>query len=408
MAEPSPARTAAASTTAARAGTHADPGLGPPLVPALHQSTVHSYRSLAELDRVFTVEDTGHVYYRFGHFNGALLEQTVAELEGAQAAACGASGMAVLTATLLGTLRPGDHVVADRNAYGGTLTLLTTDLPALGITTSLVDVADPDAVQDALTPRTRILLVEALTNPTMRVADLPALTDMGHAAGLTVVVDATFTSPALIRPLDHGADLVWHSIPKYLGGHSAAMGGVVAGRSDLIDAARTTLVHLGATLVHLGAWMALLGMKTLPLRMRAHSSNATAVAAVLAQHPAVNRVEHPSLPDHPQYGLAARLYSGGTGGMLAFELAGGRPAVEAFITAVGDAIPLAPSLADVASTLTYPAGTTHRNLDPTTQAELGITAGLIRLSVGIEDVTDIVSDITKALDVAFTTGPRGG
>lgn len=385
------------STVAARAGTHADPGIGSPLVPALHQTTVHAYRSLADLDSVFGGEQTGSVYYRFGHVNGGLLEQTIAQLENAQAALAAASGMAALTAALLGNLKTGDHLIADRHAYGGTLTLLTTDLPALGITTTFVDVSDPAVVAAALTPSTRMLLVEALTNPTVRVADIPAVVNLGQRHGLAVVVDATFASPALIRPLEHGADLVWHSIPKYLGGHSVAMGGVLAGRGDLIEPARRALVHLGATLGPFDAWMALLGLKTLPLRMQAHTANAALVAAALDAHPAITRVDHPSLASHPHHDLARQLYPDGTGGMLAFELAGGRPAVEAFIKAASDKIPLSPSLADVATTLTYPAGTTHRELDTATQTELGITAGLIRLSVGIEDPDDIVHDLTAAL-----------
>lgn len=382
------------STRAARAGGH---GEGGPLVPALHQTTVHSYPDLASLHRVLDGEDSGNAYYRFGHYNGQVLERAVADLEGAAGAVTTASGMAALTATVLALAEAGDHVVADRNAYGGTRSLLEVDLPRLGIETTFVDAADLAEVGRALTPKTRLLLVEALINPTLRVPDLPALVALAGHTGTTVAVDATFASPALFRPLEHGADLVWHSIPKYLGGHSAAMGGVVAGAADLIDRIRRSVVHLGATQGPFDSWMTLLGLKTLPLRMRAHTRGATAVAEFLAAHPAITRVHHPALPGHPHTGIAARLYPEGTGGMLSFELAGGRPAVDELIRRAGSSIPLSGSLADVATTLVHPATTTHRSL-PTEELEvLGITDGLVRLSVGIEEPSDLIAELGAAL-----------
>ncbi|MEU3642866.1 aminotransferase class I/II-fold pyridoxal phosphate-dependent enzyme [Lentzea sp. NPDC034063] len=385
------------TTRAARAGVHGESG---PLVPALHQTTVHSYPDLASLHRVLDGEDGGNAYYRFGHYNGHVLERAVADLEGAAEAVTTASGMAALTATVLALAEAGDHVVADRNAYGGTRSLLETDLPRLGIRTTFVDAADLDEVGRALTPQTRLLLVEALTNPTLRVPDLPALVALAGRTGTTVAVDATFATPALFRPLEHGADLVWHSIPKYLGGHSAAMGGIVAGSTDLISRIRQSVVHLGATQAPFDAWMALLGLKTLPLRMRAHTRGATAVAEFLATHPAVTRVHHPSRPDHPHTGTAARLYPDGTGGMLSFELAGGRPAVDELIRRLRPSIPLSGSLADVATTLVHPATTTHRSLPPDELEALGITDGLVRLSVGIEEPSDLIAELGAAL----TTG----
>ncbi|WP_329347814.1 PLP-dependent transferase [Streptomyces sp. NBC_01261] len=384
-------------TRAARAGTHSPPGAALPLVPALHQSTVHAYPDLASLHRVLDDEERGQVYYRFGHYNGQVLEEAVACLEGAAAAVSAASGMAALTGTVLALVEAGGHIVADRNTYGGTHSLLAVDLPRLGITTTFVDAADLDDVERALTPRTGLLLVEALTNPMMRVPDLPALAALAAAAGAKLVVDSTFTTPALIRPLDHGADLVWHSIPKYLGGHSAAMGGIVAGDDGLVARIRQSVVHLGATLGPFDAWMALLGLKTLPLRMRAHTLGATAVARFLATQPAVTRVHHPTRPDHPHAAVAARLYPDGTGGMLSFELARGRPAVDELIRRLGPAIPLSPSLADVATTLVHPATTTHRSLRQDDLDALGITEGLVRLSVGIEEPVDLVAELGAAL-----------
>lgn len=385
------------ATRAARAGTHTRPGGAPPLVPALHQTTVHAYPDLASLHRVLDGEDHGNVYYRFGHHNGHVLEEAVADLEGAADAVSTASGMAALTGIVTALVETGDHVVADRNAYGGTRSVLETDLPRLGIDVTLVDGTDLAEVERALTSRTRLLLVEALTNPMMRVPDLPELARIAAAAGVTFAVDSTFATPALLRPLEHGADLVWHSIPKYLGGHSAAMGGIVAGRADLVGRVRRSVVHLGVTLGPFDAWMALLGLKTLPLRMRAHTRGATDVAEFLAGHPAITRVHHPGRPDHPHAEVVARLFPDGTGGMLSFELAGGRPAVDELIRRLRPAIPLSPSLADVATTLVHPATTTHRSLPPEDLEVLGITEGLVRLSVGIEEPGDLVAELGSAL-----------
>ncbi|MFD4676961.1 trans-sulfuration enzyme family protein [Lentzea sp. NPDC058450] len=385
------------TTRAARAGAHVAPGTALPLVPALHQTTVYGYPDLASLHRVNNGEERGQAYYRFGHYNGQVLEQAVADLEGAPDAVTTASGMAAITGTVLALAETGDHVVADRNVYGGTRSLLETDLPRLGIHTTLVDGADLTEVGRALTPRTKLVLVEALTNPTVRVPDLPALSALAGHVGAKLVVDGTFVTPALLRPLDHGADLVWHSVPKYLGGHSAAMGGVVAGPRDLTARIRQSIIHLGATVGPFDAWMALLGLKTLGLRMQAHSQGATAVAEFLAAHPAVTHVNHPSRPDHPQAATAAKLYPDGTGGMLSFALAGGRPAVDQLISRLNQTIPLSPSLADVSTTMIHPATTTHKDLPREELDALGITDGLIRLSVGIEDPADLIAELGAAL-----------
>ena len=385
-----------AATVAARAGAGAHPGASLPLVPALHQTTVSTFASIADLQRSLDGE-CDDVYYRFGHRNGRVLERSIADLEGADDAVVTASGMAALVGLITGTLSPGDHLVADRNAYGGTRALLAVDLARWGFDVTLIDACDADDVRRHMTPRTKILLVEAVTNPAVRVPDLPLLADVTHAAGAALVVDATFVGPTLIRPLAFGADLVWHSIPKYLGGHSAAMGGVVAGRSEYMDAIRNAVVRLGCCLGPFDAWSALLGLKTLPVRMAAHSQNAAEVARFLSGDPRVTQVRHPALADHPQHDVATRLYPRGTGGMLSFDLPGGRDAVDALIATLGDAIPLSPSLGDVTTTLTPPAFTTHRSLSPEERADLGIADGTVRLSVGIECAADIIDELDLAL-----------
>ena len=394
-------------TLAARAGLGVDLGVAPPLVPAIHQATVYAYPSLEALEEVFQHEASGHYYYRNGHVNGAALETALATLEGAELGLVAASGMAAISAGLLALVQSGDHIVADRHVYGGTYTLLTEEFPRWGITTTLVDAVDLTAVEAAIQPTTKVLYLESLSNPTLRVADLPRLITLGHAHRLAVVVDNTFASPALMRPLDHGADLVFHSLAKYIGGHASAFGGAVLGRGELIESARTRLARLGGTHGAMDAWLVLHGLKTLGMRMRAHSENAEKVARFLDAHPRVRSVDFPGLASHPQHDLARALYPLGTGGMLSFELEGGYGSASCFVRALVGRIPLASSLADVSTTLSYPAGTSHRSLSPEARADIGVTDGLLRLSVGIEDSQDILDDLDRALTRTGTKVVKG-
>jgi cystathionine gamma-synthase len=390
-------------TLAARAGSDIELGVAKPLNPAIHQSSVYAYDSLEQLEGVFDKEQTGYVYYRNGHPNGTSLEHSLAQLEGAQACAVAASGMAAISGTLLAILKSGDHIVADQNAYGVTFALLTDELPRQGITTTWVNMQDLAAVERAIGDNTKVLFLESLSNPTIRVTDIAALAKLGKSRGLKVCVDNTFASPALIRPIEHGADLVFHSLAKYLDGHSSVMGGAVVGSQTLIDAARVALLRYGGTMAAFDAWNALNGIKTLSLRMAAHSQNALAVAQHLEKHPKISRVDYPGLESHPQFDLAKRLYLNGMGGMMSFEIHGGYAAASQFVAAISPRIPLAPSLADVSSTLSYPTGTSHRALTPEARANINITDGLLRLSVGIEAIEDILADLEFGLN-AVTDG----
>src|SRR5215472_12179859 len=383
-------------TRAAHAGQARDVGIARPLTQPLYQSTVFAFDSLAQLDDVYERRADGHVYYRMGTPNTAALEASVAALEGAPVAVAASSGMGAITAVLLALAGSGDHLIADRRAYGGTHTLLSQDLPRLGIEVSWIDGTDPDQVAPAIRSTTRALLVETLTNPTLRVPDVARLTEAARSRGVPVVVDNTFTTPMLIRPLELGADVVLHSLAKYLGGHSGAMGGVAAGRADLIEAARAKVVHLGMSLGPFDAWMVGQGLPTLALRMAAHSRNALAIARFLAEHPAVARVFYPGLPGHPDHAVAARSFVGGFGGMVTFSLKGGRPEAAAFLETI-DLIAFAASLADVTTTVSYPVATSHRGLAPEVLAAMGIDDGTLRLSVGIEDADDIIADLARAL-----------
>ncbi|WP_019585898.1 trans-sulfuration enzyme family protein [Deinococcus apachensis] len=382
------------TTLAARAGEEARPNGSMPLVEPIYQSTVYAFPDLDALERAMSGEEPASFYYRNGTPNAATLERALASLEGTEAALVAGSGMAAISAALLGVLRAGDHVVADARVYGVTYALLAEEFPQLGITVTFVDATDHAEVEAAFRPETRVLHVESLTNPLLTVPDVPRLAELAHAREAILSVDNTFASPAVFRPARHGADLVTHSVSKYLSGHSTAFGGVVCGRADLIATARTRLLRLGGTMSAFDAWMTLQGLKTLGLRMRAHSGNAQAVADVLANHPRVRAVYHPGLAGHPQFDLAQDLFPNGFGGMLSADIED----APAFVRALAGKIPLAPSLADVVSTLSWPWGTSHRALPEAERRRLGITPGLLRLSIGIEDIGDLLSDIEGALE----------
>jgi cystathionine beta-lyase/cystathionine gamma-synthase len=387
------------ATRAAHAAMARDPGGARPLVQPLYQSTVYTFDSVEHVDEVYQKNTPGHIYYRMGTPNTAALERSIADLEGGEDAVAAASGMGVIAAALFALVRGGDHIVADRHAYGGTHTLLTQDLPRLGIEATLVDVADHASLVQSIRPTTRAILVETLSNPTLRVSDIPRISLVGRSHRIPVVVDNTFTSPMLIRPLELGASLAWHSLAKYLGGHSAGMGGIAVGNAELIAATRAKVAHFGASLGPFDAWMVGQGLPTLPLRMAAHSSNALAIATFLSGQAAVTRVIYPGLPTHPDHALAVRLFGGQFGGMVSFSLRGGRRAAAAFLRALG-LIAFAPSLADVTTTISYPIATSHRGLPDETLNGLDIDPGLLRLSVGIEDPEDVLSDLRSALAAA--------
>lgn len=386
------------TTRAAHAGRAAQPASATrSLMPPLYQSTVYAFDRLEDLDTLH--EDpsfTAYSYYRYGSPTHAALEAGVAALEGAEAAMTAASGMAIVSAAVLALAGAGDRVVADRHAYGGTYTLLTQDLARLGIQATLVDATDLAEVARALQPGTKALLIEALSNPTLRVADVPALCTLGRERGVPVLVDATFASPALLRPLEHGATLSWHSLAKYLGGHSVATGGVAAGERALVEAMREKVIHMGGCLGAMDAWLTILGLPTLPLRMAAHTRTAQAVAEYLVGHPAVGAVYYPALPAHPQHELARRLYPQGCGGMLSFDLRGGEAAARHLLSHLR-MIAFAPSLADVTSTVSYPYATSHYGLPEDVLRELGVGKGMIRFSAGIEDPADVIADLAQAL-----------
>lgn len=368
-----------------------------PLTPPIYQTSVFVFDDLDRVDAVWEGREPGFIYGRFGTPNHAELEETVARLEGAEAAVTAASGMGALTSLFLATLAPGDHLVAGRDLYGATAALLREELARAGVEVSLVDAADPDAVEAALTGRTRAIFAETVSNPLLRLADLPALAALAWGRGLQLLVDNTFASPALLRPLGLGATAVVHSATKYLAGHGDTTAGVVAGPRSLMERVRKVVIRMGLNLGPFDAWLTQRGLRTLALRMERQSANALALARFLEGRPEVARVFYLGLESHPQRALARRLFPDGAGGMVAFELRGGAEAVGVLMKGLR-LIEFAPSFGDVATTWSYPARTSHRSLGPEERKALGIGDGLVRLSVGIEAVEDLTADLGGALD----------
>jgi cystathionine beta-lyase/cystathionine gamma-synthase len=367
----------------------------------IYHSVGYLEPSAARMEAVFAGEQAGYVYRRYESPTVDAFERAVATLEGGEAAFATASGMAAVHAALLAAgARSGSAVVAAQECYGATYSLLSTLMAEQGVAVAFVDVADLTQVQAALAEHRPVaLLVETISNPLLKLAEIAALARLAHAAGAALIVDSTFATPYLCQPLSLGADYVVHSASKYIGGHGDVLAGVVVTSAPNRQRLFTLEKLLGAVLAPEVAWLALRGLKTLPLRMERHCANALHVAAWLATHPAVARVHYPGLPGHPQHELAQRLFGGrGYGGMVAFELRDGtQDAAFRFLDALQLILP-ATTLGDVYSLALYPVMASHRTVPPAERARLGITDGLLRLSIGIEDPTDIVADVAQALE----------
>jgi cystathionine beta-lyase/cystathionine gamma-synthase len=374
-----------------------------PKVTPIYQTSVFKFASLAELEAYYTTPGRGGMYgySRSEHPNSDELVAEVARLEGATGGgvATGA-GLAGLLAAVLAVCQAGDHVLCPAELYGGSVVLLSKELTRLGIETSYVPLADLYDIQKHRRPNTKLVLAEVLSNPLLVVLDGPRLAQACHEQGILLLIDSSFTSPILTRPLDWGADMVWHSATKYLAGHSDVTAGVVVARDPEIGQhLRRIATNLGLMLAPLDSWLAVRGLKTLRLRMRQHSENALTVARFLAQHPAVAQVFYPGLATHPGHDLAqAQLLNGLYGGMMSVRLADDTAAaVDGFIQK-SKLFPLAPSLAGVASSCSYPTATSHRGLTDEQRRALGITPGVLRLSVGIEETQELLADLAQALD----------
>ena len=391
------------STRAVHAGTHPPhPNYIPTVVP-IHPSVTYQYPTMTELDEVFAGERSGYVYARHGNPTVTALEQAVAALEGGEAALAFASGMAAVHAALLALgARAGTTVLAARDIYGATYTLLNDLMRTQGVTTHFIDTNDLALLETTCAElEPVILLVETISNPLLKIADLSALAQIAHRHGAALLVDHTFATPCLAQPLKLGADVLVHSSTKYLGGHGDVLSGIAVTSQARWEDMYAILKATGANLGPQEAWLVLRGIKTLPLRFRQHCENALAVARWLERHPRVARVYYPGLSSHPQHALAQRQFEGhGYGGMLAFDLAdAGQREVFQFFENLTLCQP-ATTLGDVYTLVMYPPHASHRGLSAEERAHVGIGEGLVRISVGIETVEDIVEDLGQALERA--------
>ncbi len=415
------------STLAIHAGTAPDPATGARTVPIYH-SNGYVFDDLEHGSDLFALDRVGYAYGRSGNPTVAAFERRIAALEGGASAIACASGQSALLMIMTALCRSVDQVVAARQVFGGTVGLLKRFESQFGISVAWVDAHDCESIAQAITPKTRGIFVEALINPTGDVVDLPALAAIARAANVPLIVDSTLASPALLRPIEHGADIVWHSASKFMSGHGTAIGGIIvdSGNRHWIDdryplivqpftdydgvevmtkypgwpfAAACRLVgmrELGPCLSPTNAFMLITGCETLTLRMQRHSSNALALHRFLKEHAAVAAVSHPGLPDHPRHNLAGALLPQGMGSIHTVTLKGGREAA-ARVTAKLRLFSHLVNVGEARSLIAHPATTTHRNVDAATRASLGISEGTLRLSVGIEEPEDLIADFEQAL-----------
>jgi cystathionine beta-lyase/cystathionine gamma-synthase len=365
-----------------------------PLIAPIYQSAVWTLDSLEQCEAVYGKTTPGHIYTRDANPNHTALEAVIAKLEDAEAAVVFATGMAALAAPLTAFTGSGGRVVVARQLYGATARLLEGELSRFGVSLAWVDVTSLVEVEAALAPGADVLLVESVANPLLQVADLPRLAEMAHRYGTKLVVDNTFPSPLGCRPLDHGADITLHSVTKFLGGHSDVTLGAAAGSAALVDELRRQARLFGGAANPFESWLALRGITTLPLRMERSVENASTLAERLATHPLVKQAHYPGLPTHPQHALAQKVLLS-PGAMLAFELADGDAAADCLRRL--QYVRFAPSLGDTATTVSYPVATSHRGQSAEVLGEAGITPGLIRLSVGIDNVEDVWADLEQAI-----------
>ena len=418
-------------TLALHAGQSPDPATGSRAVP-IYQTTSYVFRDTEHAASLFNLERAGHVYSRISNPTVAVLEERMAALEGGVGAIATASGQAALHLAIATLMDAGSHIVASGSLYGGSHNLLAYTLKRFGIATTFVLPRDLDAWKRAIRPETRLLFSETLGNPGLDVLDVPAVAEIAHAAKVPLLVDATFTTPYLMRPFALGADLLYHSATKFLGGHGIVIGGVLvdSGRFDwdasgkfgtlteayagfhnmdfaeesgtrafLLRARREGLRDFGACMAPMTAFQILQGIETLHLRMPRHVESTRTVVAFLAKHAAVAKVIYPELPEHPDYQVCKKLLPKGAGAVFSFEIKGGRPAGKAFIESLRVFSHLA-NVGDAKSLVIHPATTTHYRMSDEDLRKAGITAGTVRLSIGLEDPQDLMDDLDRALKIS--------
>ena len=404
----------------------ADPATDSRAVP-IYQTTSYVFHNCQHAADRFGLADPGNIYGRLTNSTQDVLEKRVAALEGGVAALAVASGAAAITYAIEALTQKGDHIVAQKTIYGGSYNLLAHTLPLYGVETTFVDVHDLYEVTAAIRPNTKAIFIETLGNPNSDIPDIDAVAKIAHAHGIPLVIDNTFGTPYLIRPIEHGADIVVHSATKFLGGHGTTLGGIIVdsgnfdwkasgkyapiaepnpsyhgisfadavGPAAFVTYIRAILLRdTGATISPFNAFLLLQGIETLSLRLERHAENTKKVVEYLANHPKVAKVNHPSLPDHPQHALYEKYFPNGGGSIFTFEIRGGKEAAFKFIDSL-EIFSLLANVADVKSLVIHPASTTHSQLSDAELADQGITQGTIRLSIGTEHIDDIIADLEK-------------
>ena len=417
-------------TIALHGGQQVDPATYARAVP-IYRTTAYQFRDTDHAADLFALKEPGNIYTRIMNPTQDVLEKRVAELEGGAAALALASGTSAIFYSIINICSAGDEIVSANNLYGGTYTMFASILPQFGITVRMVPINDFEALRKSINSRTKAVYIETIGNPVLDVADVERYAVLAHEAGLPLIVDSTFTTPVLQRPIQHGADIVVHSLTKWIGGHGVGIGGIAvdAGTFDwnnekfplytrpdssyhgltwardlgdlnpvaFIMRMRTVpLRNLGACISPDNAWMFLQGIETLPLRMERHCSNAAAAARYLADHPAVEWVRYPGLEDDPAHQLASKYLPNGSGGMVVFGIKGGREAGRKFIDAL-ELFSHVANVGDAKSLAIHPASTTHSQLTDEQQRDGGLGPELVRLSIGLEHIDDIIADVEKAL-----------
>ena len=371
-----------------------------PVSTPIYNSVGYLYEDLKDLDAVFGNERPGYVYARYGSPTNSALEEVLADLEEGEAALTFGSGMAAVYAALMAAgVKTGASLLSAFDVYGATYAICARLLPEWGVKTGFVEATDLSAVEKALAElKPAALILETISNPLMKVADIPAITQLAHRAGAKVIVDNTFATPVLFQPLKYGVDFCVHSTTKYIGGHGDVLGGAIVSSKPNWNILHEILKMTGGNLGPAEAWLTLRGIKTLPLRMRQHCTNAREVAKRLQGHPQISKVNYPGLADHPQHELARKLFPEGLfGGMISFEIKNaGKKEVFRFMESLNLILP-ATTLGDVYSLTLYPAMSSHRALSPEERKKVGISDSLVRLSVGIEEVGEIIGDLEQAL-----------
>jgi methionine-gamma-lyase len=369
-------------------------GRGAPVAPEIVRSSTFTFSSTAEMKRWAEGKSSAYIYTRYGNPTLAIAEAKIAVLEGAEAAVVAASGMAAISSSLLAALGAGDEVISTAQLYGGTYRLMRDVFPRMGIRVRHVE-SDLAGVEDFVTPHTRVLYVETPTNPSLRLVNLRRAVELARDFKLVSIVDNTFASPALQKPLSVGFDMVVHSATKYLGGHSDLIAGAVAGSAEWIKRVHKYIIYLGGCMDPAGAYLLNRGIKTLDVRIHRQCANAMAIAKFLERHPKVARVHYPGLSSHPDHRLARRQMKG-FGGMLSFDLKGGLAAARRFCDRV-QVFLLAASLGGVESLVVLPVYSSHYRLSPEELRRAGVEPGTVRVSVGLEDPSDLIEDIRQAL-----------